>query len=570
MELRDYIDILYNRKWIVAGTLAVVLILTLVLSFVQAPTYESSVKILADRGSSSEAALGQLLPSTLSDTDRFIQNQAQIIQTRALARNVEKQLEYRFEQAAREDGKKASFSADDVPDAKRLRKMVSVRLGAKTGIFDIVIAGGDPGLTREIAQAYADEYLSNRQLAATKQISEARKEVWNRLTEVEEQLQRVAGQIKQYKVGEVPTDLAASAQQAAALWATLYEKYITLRINESLEQRGLEIVEVADAGRKVSPKPARNVILAVFLGLILGVGLAFFVDYMDDSLRSREDFERYYDTNIVSEIPFIPREELAEFHVVYFEKPKHQASEGFRTLRTNLQFLNLEGASNVILFTSALPAEGKTTVTASLGAALSEMGKKVLLLEGDLRKPTLHRMFKVPNDTGVTGVLAGTVTLEQAIQQTGFENLYVLPCGVRPPNPGKLVASDEMRALLEKAGSLVDYVLVDSPPMLAASDSSALAHVVDGVIIVGRMKVADRESARRTVELLRKVEANILGVVVNCLEMGKRYGYYHYYYYYYEGAPEGEKTGAGTRAGAGLRKKRHGGSRREGPSPPDG
>jgi hypothetical protein len=205
-------------------------------------------------------------------------------------------------------------------------------------------------LTRDVAQAYAEEYLANRQLAAIKQVSEARKEVWNRIQEVEDQIQKVGEEIKQYKPGEIPTELQASAQQATSLWATLYEKYMTLRIAEALQQRGLEIIEPAKPWGKVSPKPVRNGILGLFLGLILGVGLAFLVDYMDDTLRSREDFERYYDTSIVGEIPFIPAEELPEFHVIYFEEPKHQAAEGFRTLRTNLQFLNLKGEGNIILF----------------------------------------------------------------------------------------------------------------------------------------------------------------------------------------------------------------------------
>lgn len=140
---------------------------------------------------------------------------------------------------------------------------------------------------------------------------------------------------------------------------------------------------------------------------------------MDDTLRTREDFERYYDTTIVGEIPFIPAEELPEFHVIYFERPKHQAAEGFRSMRTNLQFLNLKGERNIILFTSASPEEGKATIAASLGAALSKMGKKVLLVDADLRKPTLHKMFDVPPEKGVTGVLAGTASLEESILQTG-------------------------------------------------------------------------------------------------------------------------------------------------------
>lgn len=560
MELKEYIDILYNRKWIVVGTLAIVLALSLVFTFLQAPTYESSVTILTEVNSATESVLGNLLPSGLTDTDRFIQNQVKVIQTDALAQAVERQLKYKYEQQAREKNtsKEASIP-DSLPTAKQLMGMVSVQSGAKTGTFNIAITGGDPTLTRDVAQAYSEEYLSNRRLASIQQVSEARKEVWNRLTEVEEQLQKAVQDAKQYKPADLPLEMQAAVQRASELYATLYEKYITLRIQESLQQRGLEIIEPARVGVKIGPRRVRNGILAIFLGLILGVGLAFFVDYMDDTLRSREDFERYYDTTVVGEIPFIPAEELPEFHVIYFEKPKHQAAEGFRTLRTNLQFLNLKGEGDAILFTSALPEEGKSTIAASLGAALSEMGKKVLLIDADLRKPTLHKLFDLPPENGVTGVLSGTSSLEESILQTGFDNLYVLPSGIRAPNPGKLAASEEMRAMLEKARTLVDYVLVDAHPMMAASDASALAHVVDGVLLIGRMKTADRDSARRTVDMLKKVEANILGLVINCLETGKRYGYYQYqYYYYYDADAEGQNTGGKKRRGKRPKSKKPG------------
>lgn len=550
MELKDYIDVLYSRKWIVVGTLSVILAVALLVSFAQAPTYQSSVDILVDKQSSSEALLGSI--GGLSETDRFILNSAEIIKTDAMAQRVESQLQYEIDQGSLDEG---SLIPDDVPGPKQLKSMLSIRLAGKTGIFSIVVVGKDRVLTAEVARVYADEYMANRQLAAIKQISDARKEVWNQITEIEEQIHRIAQEAKQYEKGELPTDLAAAAQQSASLWSTLYQQYINLRISESLEQRGLEIIETASLGKKVGPKTARNGTLALFLGLILGIGLAFFVDYMDNTLRSREDFERYYETSIVGEIPYIPEEELEEFHVVYFDKPKHQAAEGFRTLRTNLQFLGLQG--NAILVTSSLPEEGKSTVAASLGAALSEMGHRVLLVDGDLRKPTMHKMFGLADARGVSAVLSGACTPEEAIEPSDFENLYLLPSGVRPPNPGKMVASDGMRLMLEKLRPHFDYVLVDSPPVTAASDSSSLAHVVDGVLLVGRIQVADRDNARRTVDMLKKVEANILGLVINCIETGKRYGYYRYQYYYYydaEGKDGGHRKKKLLRGKSGARK----------------
>lgn len=533
MELRDYINILYNRKWVIVYTLAIVLAVTLIFTFLQAPVYESKVKILTEVSSASESVLGSFFSSALFDPDRYIQTQAEIIQTDTMAEAVERHLEYYYEQVTREQEAGGDvYIPDYIPTAADLKSMVSVTLEQNTSIFDIVVTGGDPLLTRDVAQAYAEEFIASRQLAAIKQISEARKEVWNRIQEVEEQIQEVADQISQYTPEDIPTELQAEAERAVNLWATLYEKYMTLRIAESLEQRGLEIIEPAKSGLKVSPRPMRNGILAFFLGLILGLGLAFLVEYLDDTLHTREDFEHYYDIPLVGEIPYIAAEELPDYHIIYMDKPRHPAVEGYRTLRTNLQFLNLEGDHHSILFTSSGPEEGKSTVMVNLGTALAEMGKKVLLVEADLRRPVLQKYFQTPPEKGITGVLSGTLALEDAIQTTLYANLFVLTAGVKPPNPAELVASEAMSELLEKVKGQADYVLVDSPPVLAASDALAMAPKVDGVLIMAKYGDANRDDAKRTIELLRKVEANLLGLVINNLELAKRYGYYHYYYYY--------------------------------------
>lgn len=531
MELRDYIDIIYNRKWILVGTVVVLLAAVLVFTFFQAPIYESSVKILVDIGSTSDALLVDLVPSGSSDTDQFVENQVEIIQTKVLAKSVVKQLKYNAEKEAREDNKSGSQpDTNSIPDVTELREMVYVRMGNSPGIFEIVVTGSDPKLTREVANTYAEVYTANRQLASVEQISEARDEVWNRILEVEEQLEKIAQESRQYKSGEVPAELIAAAQQSAALWATLYEKHMSLRVAEALGQRGLEVIEPAESGTKVSPKPVRNGVIAVVLGLILGLVLVFFIEYMDDTLRTRDDFERYYDTVVVGEIPTVKSEELPENHIIYYEKPNDISIEGYRILRTNLKFLNLESGRGSILFTSALPGEGKSTVMVNLGAALAETGKKVLLVEADLRKPMLIKFFGIPAGPGLSNVLAHSCELKDAIITTEHKNLYIAPVGVRPPNPGELAASDTMAKVIKEAQGFVDYILVDAPPVLAANDALALADMVNGVLIIGSYDQVDRESAKRTVELLRKVEANILGLVINNLETGKRYGYYHYYY----------------------------------------
>lgn len=532
MELRDYINVFINRRWLLIGTTVVVVAVTLIFTFIQAPVYQSKVEILSEVSSASESVLGSYFSSALFDPDRYIQTQTEIIKTDTMAQAVEESLRLKYEESAklREQGEDV-FIPEEVPSASELSSMVRVEQRERTNIFDIIVSNRDSLLARDVAQTYGEEYIANRQVAAIKQISEARREVWNRIKGVEEEIQRASEEVKQYAGGSVPTEVLSEAQRAVNLWVSLYEKYITLRIAESLEQRGLEIVQAAQPGDRISPRPARNGILAFFLGLILAVGLAFLVEYLDDTLRTREDFEKYYDTSVIGEIPRIATESLPMNRIVYFELPQHPAVEGFRTLRTNLQFLNLEGENKVILFTSAGPEEGKSTVMVNLGAALSEMGKKVLLVEADLRKPVLDKYFKVSPGRGISGVLSGTVPLEDALQPTGYDNLHVMVAGVKPPNPAELVASDAMRSVLEKARQSADYVLVDSPPILAASDAMALAPMVDGVIVIASYSKARRDGARRTVELLRKVGAHILGLVINNVAPSTRYGYYHYYYY---------------------------------------
>ncbi|MBN2167799.1 MAG: polysaccharide biosynthesis tyrosine autokinase [Actinobacteria bacterium] len=531
MELKDYIDIVFNRKWILVGTVVVLLASVLVFTLIQSPVYESSVKILADINSTSDALLSDLIPSVSTDTEAFVENQVEIVKTKVLAKAVVKQLKYNAEKEAREENKSGN-TADTVsiPDITELQEMVSVRLGNSPGVFEIVVTGSDPELTRDVANTYAEVYISNRQLAAVEQISEARDEIWNRILEVEEELQKIAQESKQYKSGEVPAELIAAAQQSAALWASLYEKYMSLRVTEALGQRGLEVIEPAESGKKVGPKPVRNGVLAVIFGIIFGLIFVFFIEYTDDTLRTRGDFERYYDTVVVGEIPAVKDDILPENHIIYYERPNDMSVEGYRILRTNLKFLNLESGRGSILFTSALPGEGKSTVMVNLGAALAETGKKVLLVEADLRKPMLIKFFGIPSGAGLSNVLARSCEMKDAILSTKYNNLFIAPVGVRPPNPGELAASEMMANVIEEAKGLVDYVLVDAPPVLAANDALALADMVDGVLLVGSYEQIDRESAKRTVDLLRKVKANILGLVINNLEAGRRYTYYHYYY----------------------------------------
>jgi capsular exopolysaccharide synthesis family protein len=539
MELRDYINVIMSRKWVIVGAVVLVVAAALIFSLLQSPVYESRVKILAEINRAGESASDSLVSFAFSDPNQYIQTQAEIIGTKTMAKSVYDRLEYNYEELRykAEQGEEV-FIPESIPSPEKLMGNVKVERQQNTSVFEIAMTNGEPLLARDIAQAYGEEYILDRQLSAVKQISEARKEVWNRIQEVQTQIEELAQEVKQYTKDNIPPELQAQASQAVNLWATLYEKYMSLRVAEALEQRGLEIIEPAEPGKKVSPRTTRNGTLALFLGLILGVGMAFLVDYLDNTLKTREDFEKYYGSTIIGEIAKTAAPEEGEREIVYFARPDDPAAEGFRNLRTNLQFLNLEGETRLVMITSSGPNEGKTSVAINLGAALSEMGRKVVVVEADLRRSALNKFLQGKPEKGLTSVIMGTSTLEESITGTENENLKVMLSGVKPPNPAELVSSQAMQDLLRSLKDMYDYVIVDAPPALAVSDAIAMAPMMDGVLLVASHGIANREAARHTVELLGKVDARILGVVINNVEMSGRYGYgyyspYHYYSYTY-------------------------------------
>ena len=569
MELRDYINVIVARKWVIIGVTALVVVAALVFSLLQDPVYQSRVMILADINRAGETASDSLFSMAFNDPQTFIQTQAEIIGTKTTANAVFDRLEYNYEELAyaEQEGEEV-FIPSSIPSPGELMGNVTVERSQNTNVFEIAVTNGNALLARDIAQAYADEYILDRQLASIKQISDARKEVWNRITELETQISEIAQEVKQYTKENIPPELQAQASQAVSLWATLYEKYMSLRIAEALEQRGLEVIEVAEPGVKVSPRTTRNVILALFLGLILGIGMAFLVDYLDDTLKTREDFERYYETSIIGEIARATPAGEEEREIVYHTKPESPAAEGFRNLRTNVQFLNLDGSTRLLMVTSANPKEGKTSVVMNLGAALAEMGRKVLVVEADLRRPVMGKFLAEKQNKGITDVIMGTATLEEAAAETGSENLYVLMSGPKPPNPAELVSSQAMQDLLDRLKEEYDYIIVDAPPVLAVSDAIAMASMMDGVLVVASHGIADRDAARHTMELLGKVETRILGVVINNVEMAGRYGYgYRYGYYspYQYNYSEGEDEGEG-KSPSGWKGKGSSGWRGKGPS----
>ncbi|MBP1950576.1 MULTISPECIES: CpsD/CapB family tyrosine-protein kinase [Virgibacillus] len=210
------------------------------------------------------------------------------------------------------------------------------------------------------------------------------------------------------------------------------------------------------------------------------------------------------------------------------QNPRSPVSEQYRTIRTNLQFTSVDEELKSIMVTSSGPGEGKSVTVANLAVVYSQQGKKVLLIDADLRKPTVHYTFRLDNLRGLSNMLVGDISLEEAISTSEINNLDIISCGPIPPNPSELLASKKMKQMLNEASQLYDVILFDTPPVLAVTDAQIITNICQGAILVVRSKHTENEAARKAVELLSPGKAKLLGTILNDREQKESQNYYYY------------------------------------------
>ena len=325
-----------------------------------------------------------------------------------------------------------------------------------------------------------------------------------------------------------------SAKQAQSIAAALGEEfpaYITALETEGGGGTPVQVT-VSDRpglpGSPVSPDPVRNIVLGGLVGLLLGAALALLRARLDRTVKTEEQVADVFGAPVVGHV--VKDEKFAERHVVE-SGTASRTTEDFRQLRNNLQWLNVDNPPRVIMISSPLPAEGKTTTVVNLALALVEAGRRVVVVEADLRKPKVTDYLGLVGEVGLTNVLAGTVSLGEVVQRYEERDLWVVASGPKPPNPGELVASAQMKSLIEKLRGEYDYVLVDAPPVLPVADASGLAGHMDGILLVVRYGAVRPEQLRQAAEVLERVHATRLGAIFTLvppkseLARGRGYGY---------------------------------------------
>ena len=331
------------------------------------------------------------------------------------------------------------------------------------------------------------------------------------------------------------------------IFMMLREKYEENRIAEAGQLGSVRIVDWAKPPKDpIKPRKKMNVLMGMMVGFGLGVGITFLREYLDNSLKTIEDVERM-GFPVLGSIPFITAEKISsngngvngdirriESRLVTHFAPKSPISEAYRTLRTNIQYAKADSPITSFLVTSSGPGEGKSTTVANLAITFAQMGTRTLLVDTDLRRPVLHGIFGQPRNDGLTNILVGRTTLQQAIKPTQVDDLFLVTSGTLPPNPSELLTSQMMEQFLREANDQFDIVLLDTPPVIAVTDAAVLSRKVDGIVLVMRSAHTERDIIMRSRGLLEKVNAKLLGVLVNGLQVNNMYGsYYNYYEYYY-------------------------------------
>ena len=300
----------------------------------------------------------------------------------------------------------------------------------------------------------------------------------------------------------------------------------------------------------VRPSMTRNAIMGVGVGLFLGLLLAMAGVLLDNTVHTQAEVEELLRLPFLGLIPRIADEDRAQAKELGYNRnrdlyvvqnPKSAVAECARSVRTNLLFMGADRPLRKLLLTSAGTGEGKTTTSIGLAVTMAQAGNRVILVDTDLRKPRLHRTFGVSGEVGITSVLVDAAKLDEAIKKTEVVGLDLLPCGPLPPNPADLLHSDRFKELLERLAGMYDRVLLDSPPVGVVTDAAILSQLVDGSLLVIQANQTTRESARRARRRLLDVDANIVGVVLNDLDIDSAANSNQYYYYRYGYGTDGDK-----------------------------
>jgi capsular exopolysaccharide synthesis family protein len=522
-DLRSYLGVIARRRWLVIVTTLVCVGVAIAVSVVPQPRYRVRAQVLTTGVNDPVAMV--FGNNGGGDLNRQATSQLAFISSSRM----------RFAVAKAYTGKLPKGEIFKVSASS-----IGVEDNNTSSVVELSLLSTDPVAAATLVNVYADTYVELRQSIDQERLNETKGKLEALLQETLDQIDTLNQPLAAIdaQLSNSPANSAALVQQRSQLQAQIKSQTDPLTaqaaqirgtladINLGVELAaggGAEVLSLAGApDTPVSPNLPLNLAIGLVFGLFLGAALAFVRDYFDDSVKSKEMVDK---VTGVTTMGLIPKYDNAGSDLVTIDYPSAPAAEAFRLLRTSVKFLGIERQVRVVQVTSPSPGEGKTAVAVNLAIAFAQAGDRVVLVGGDLRRPRMEEVLDVPLTPGLTAVLIGDVTLPQAIQTVAsVPNLSVLPAGYPPPNPSELLSGERARRLIDVLGQTYDVVVIDCPPVLAVTDALVIARMADTTLLVTSANRTSRRSLARAVELLRQVDAPLVGSVLNSLSPDDTFG----------------------------------------------
>ena len=544
MELRDYLDLFRKWLWLMALSTAVAAAGAWIGTRFMASTYASTTAIMVGRGLDNPDVSAQTI---------YLSNQ--LATTYA-------------QMASREPVMRGVVDALKLPISwQQLKGMVKAQPQPGSPLFEIKVISTNPQLSqalaaetaRQLIVQSASERLKDEQgdsIFLQAQIDQLRGSIQSVTAEIDRTKKQIDIETSARQLSELQSRLSARESQLGE-WQSRYAEMRSAL--QGSEVNALSVIEPATPGWRVGPDVNMNVLLAALIGFGLALGAALIIEYLDDTVKSPEVVERRLHLPALIAIDRMDNLENRTEGLVALLQPRSPVAEAYRGLRTNLEFALLGRPPGAVTITSANPGEGKSTTAANLAVVLAQTGRRVVLMDGDLRKPSIHRFFDLPNNIGFTSLLLDRdLSQRSALREVeAVPNLRVLTSGPLPPNPAEVLGSARAREIIDSLCADAEMVIIDCPPILAVTDAAILSAKAAGTLMIFDAALTRLDAARKALEVLEKAGIKPLGAVINKLDREHAGGYYRYTYYtqrgygYGEPAPSDEGEGRPRGGGGG-------------------
>jgi succinoglycan biosynthesis transport protein ExoP len=546
--LGEYLSVLRRRKWSILIVTLLAVLGALLYGRQQTPIYESNTRVNATvvlQALNAPQAPNMETEQAFVTSDDVTKCAYAMMQNEAFRADPSQQPD--LDTLCSSDALAAITLAGPV---RGIQQNVTVTTTAPSSVMTITFSSPSTRAAQVGSQAFANAYIHERTAQAKAQLDTLRAPYLAQQEALNSEISKLED-----RIAKKQNDISDAEQDGDPTIALVLELN-DLSSQRDARQRELDQIEASlsnidpsklsppqlllPAGLPQDPVSPDMVLIGAFgllAGLALGIALAFVRERLDDSLRGRLDLEAALNAPVLAVIPHVPGwRNKHDARLVTREQPKSTVAEAYRTLRTSISFLSAQRGLKVLMITSPAAGEGKTTTAANLALVLADAGRRVVLVSADLRKPRIHRFFGLPNEVGLSSVLAEEIQPWEAILDPGVENLRVLLSGPVPSRPAELLQSDQMGEIIAGLRDVADYVVIDTAPMLLVADALALIPHVDGVLFVADSEKTPRGAVAHSREQLEQVGATVIGSVLNNIDPSKAKAYRYYGYYGHYGA----------------------------------